>query len=269
MTKYSLVSIVCLVGAGACAVACGSGDDSPGSSDGGAGGKAHAGAGGKAGAGAGGKAGAGAGGKAGGGGAAGTANQAGSAGAGVDAGAGGEGGAPVVTTLYERLGMKAGIAAALDAIVAEEVKDPIIGTYFSQQADSSHKPSVIDIKECFTNLLGKAAGGPELYPSKTTSGYTCRNMAAAHATLGIGAGTFDKFVGIAAATLTERGVAPDDVATIGAVLNGTQADIVNVNSPSGVRPCTSPASCSVPVVGDGGAGGVGNENAGGAAGATL
>ena len=264
MTKYSLVSILCLVGAGACAVACGTDDDAA-SNNGGAGGKSG---------GAGGKAGAGGKGGAGGatpqGGAAGNTGGAGNAGTGVEAGSGGEGGAVPVTTLYERLGMRAGIAAALDAIVAEEVKDPIIATYFSQQADRTHKPTTVDIKECFTNLLAKAAGGPELYPFNTPSGYRCRDMATAHATLGIGNGTFDKFVGIAAATLTDLGVAADDVATIGAVLNGTQSAIVNPNSPSGVRPCTSPASCSVPVVnGEAGAGGAGGESSGGAAGATL
>jgi len=244
--KHSLISIICLVGAGACAVACGSSDDTTTTPNAGAGGKS--GAGGKGGAG--------------------------------GASAAGKGGTGTVaaSTLYERLGMHAGIAAALDAIVADEVKDPIIASYFSQQASPTHKPTVADIKECFTNLLGKAAGGPELYPFKTTGNYTCRNMAAAHATLGIGAGTFDKFVGIAAATLLDLGVAPADVATVGAVLNGTKTDIVNVNIPSGVAPCKSPASCSVPVE-QGGAGGEsgagamagagGDMGLGGAAGATL
>jgi len=266
--KHSLISIICLVGAGACAVACGSSDDTTTTPSAGAGGKS----------GAGGKGGAGGASAAGKGGTGGGTSTAGSAGSNVDAGSGGEGGAVVATTLYERLGMHAGIAAALDAIVADEVQDPIIATYFSQQASAAHKPTVADIKECFTNLLGKAAGGPELYPFKTTSGYTCRNMATAHATLGIGAGTFDKFVGIAAATLLDLGVAPADVATVGAVLNGTKTDIVNVNIPSGVAPCKSPASCSVPVE-QGGAGGEsgagamagagGDTGLGGAAGATL
>ena len=236
MTKFSLVSLVLFAGASACAVGCGSDDDSTPASTAGAGGKSSAGAGGKSSAGASGKGGA------------------GSAGA-PEAGAGGEGGIGNTTTLYERLGGHDGIAAALNAIVAEELKDPIIVTYFSQQASSSHKPTKKDIGECFTNLLGKAAGGPELYPFTTTSGFTCRNMAAAHATLGIGAGTFDKFVMIAGTVLTDLKVEADDVAAIASVLNGTKSSIVDPNVPSGLAPCKSPASCSVPVTGDAGAGG--------------
>lgn len=234
MNKFSLVSLICFVGAGACAVACGSDDDTSSPPSAGAGGKSG---------------GAGAAGKGGGG-------SGGTSGSSTEAGSGGEGGEVVQTTLYERLGGHDGIAAALDAIVTEELKDPIIASYFSQQANPSHKPSAGDIGECFTNLLGKAAGGPEAYPSKTSSGFQCRSMAASHATLGIGAGTFDKFVTIAAGVLTEAGVAAEDVATIGEVLNGTKADIVDPNVPSGAAPCKSPASCAVPV-GEGGASGEG------------
>lgn len=252
MNKYSLVSLLCLVGA-VSAAACGSSNDTSPEPTAGAAGKGGAGAGGSMG------------GKGGSAGSSGKGGSSGSAGASVEAGAGGEGGTVAEPTLYERLGEHPGIRAKIDAIVAEEVKDPIIGSYFSQQASSAHKPTVTDIKECFTNLLGNAAGGPELYPFKTTSGFTCRAMTAAHATLGIGAGTFDKFVGIAATVLTDLEVAPADVATVGAVLNGTKTAIVDPNVPSGAAACKSPASCSVPVTGDGGAGG--DSGTAGAAGA--
>ena len=238
MTKFSLVSLVLLAGAGACAVGCGSDDDSGSTSTAGTGGKSSAGAGGKSSAGSSGKGGAGA-----------------SGAPDVEAGAGGEGGVGNTTTLYERLGGHDGIAAAIDAIVAEELKDPIIVTYFSQQASPSHKPAKKDIAECFTNLLGKAAGGTEAYPFTTTSGFTCRSMSAAHATLGIGAGTFDKFVLIAGGVLTDMKVDADDIQAIAGVLNGTKPSIVDANVPSGLAPCKSPASCSVPVIGEGGAGG--------------
>ena len=238
MTKFSLVSLVLLAGAGACAVGCGSDDDTTPASTAGTGGKSSAGAGGKSSAGASGKGGAGA-----------------SGAPDIEAGAGGEGGIGNTTTLYERLGGHDGIAAALDAIVAEELKDPIIVTYFSQQASPSHKPTKKDIGECFTNLLGKAAGGPEAYPFTTTSGFTCRSMSAAHATLGIGAGTFDKFVMIAGGVLADLNVEADDITAIAGVLTGTKSAIVDPNVPSGLGPCKSPASCSVPVVGEAGAGG--------------
>ncbi len=99
-------------------------------------------------------------------------------------------------------------------------------------------------------------------------------MKTAHQTLGIGAGTFDKFVSIAAGVLTDAGVSDDDVATIGAVLNGTKTDIVDKNVPSGVNACASPASCAIDVPTEGGAGGAGGASgdeggAGGASGATA
>ena len=235
MTKLSLVSLVLLAGAGACAVGCGSDDDSTPVSTAGAGGSS-AGTGGKSTAGGAGKAGSG-------------------VGEGGTAGEAGEGGSGGASTLYSRLGGHDGIAAALDAIVTEELKDPIIASYFSQQKSPSHKPTTKDIGECFTNLLGKAAGGPELYPFTTTSGFVCRDMTAAHATLGIGAGTFDKFVTIAGGVLTAANVEPDDVAAVAGVLNGAKTAIVDKNVPSGAAPCASPATCALPVDGEAGAGG--------------
>ncbi|MEO8902253.1 MAG: group 1 truncated hemoglobin [Polyangiaceae bacterium] len=243
MTKFSLVSLVLLVGAGALAVGCGSDDDTSPTATAGAGGKSNAGAGGRSSAGASGKGGAGG-------------SEAGASGAqNVEAGSGGEGGVGPSTNLYQRLGGHDGIAAAVDAIIVEELKDPVIVTYFSQQASPSHKPAKKDIAACFTNLLGKAAGGDEQYPFTTTSGFTCRSMSAAHATLGIGASTFDKFVMIAGGVLTTMNVDADDITAVAGVLNGTKTTIVDPNVPSGLAPCQSPASCSVPVSGDAGAGG--------------
>ncbi len=256
MTKFSLVSLLCFATAGASAIACSSDDDTTPVATAGTGGHSTAGTGGRSTAGAGGS----------------TAGKGGSAGDLTEAGSGGEGGA-IESTLYFRLHEHAGIKAALTAIVTEELKDPIIASYFSQQANPAHKPSKADILDCFTNLLANAAGGPEEYPFTTDTGFECRDMKTAHQTLGIGAGTFDKFVGIAATVLTDAGVSDDDVATIGDVLNGTKTQIVDKNVPSGVAPCKSPASCAVDVPtegGAGGAGGAGGESTeGGAAGSTL
>jgi hypothetical protein len=254
VTKFSLISLLFFVGAGTCAIACSSDDDTtpaPTGGAGGAGGRSSAGAGGSASAG-----------KGNGGG--GTGGIGGSI---TEAGAGGEGGA-IESTLYFRLGERAGIKNALTAIVTEELKDPIIASYFSQQANPAHKPTKADILECFTNLLAANAGGPEPYPFTTPGGFVCRDMKAAHQTLGIGAGTFDKFVGIASVVLTDLEVAPADVDAVVGVLNGTKTTIVDKNVPSGAAPCASPASCAIDVPpAEGGAGGEGNE--GGAAGATL
>jgi len=257
VNKFSLVSLLCFAAAGACAVACSSDEDTGPVSGAGAGGKG--GTGGKGGAG-------------------GTAASAGKGGAGgtaggVAAGAGGEGGA-IESTLYSRLGEHAGIRAAVDAIVAEEVKDPIIASYFSQLAVKGHEPNVDQISECLTFQLANAADGPEAYPvalGDDYNNYVCRSMTAAHSTLGIGAGTFDKFVSIAAGVLNTTDLSDADKAAVGAVLNGTKAQIVDKNVPSGEAACMTPASCALPIPpGDGGAGGESSEGgAGGAAGATL
>ena len=53
----------------------------------------------------------------------------------------------------------------------------------------------------------------------------CRDMVSTHKSLGISAADFDKFVSIAATTLTNAGVAPADVTTLGSVLNAQKADI--------------------------------------------
>ena len=231
MSRLSLYSLVLLAGVGAAVAACGSDNDNPGTTAG-AGGKAAAGAGGKGAAGAG-------------------------KGGAAPVGEGGEGGAASETTLYERLGGHDGIKGALGAIVMEELKDPDIASYFAPNLqDANHVPQAGDIIDCFTNLLGKAAGGPEKYPFKTSTGFTCRDMASSHADLHIGGGTFDRFVTIAAGVLKKARVADADIEVIGGVLNGTKTDIVDPDAPL-EGPCVSPA-CTVGEGGAGGAAGAGN-----------
>jgi len=237
VSRLSLYSLVLLAGVGTALVACGSDDDSS---------PASAGSGGKSSAGAAGKASAGAAGKASGGGGASAAG---------DSGEGGEGGA--TTTLYERLGGHDGIKGAIGAIVTAELADDDIASFFAPNLqDATHKPTAADIIDCFTALLGNAAGGPEVYPYKTPGGFTCRSMVAAHADLHIGSGTFTHFISIAAGVLAEAGVAAADIGVVGAVLTGTKSDIVDTAAPAN-GPCVSPA-CDVAEGGAGGAAGGGN-----------
>jgi hypothetical protein len=131
-------------------------------------------------------------------------------------------------SLYDRLGKKAGIAAAVSEVVKAELADPEIASYFLFVGKPGHPPSAAVIEECLVNQLGAAAGGPSsevMYPT-TVMGFTCRDMKTTHAGLGIPPGTFDKFVTIAAGKLKELGVADADITTIGGVLNGTKADVV-------------------------------------------
>ncbi|MFN9809794.1 MAG: group I truncated hemoglobin [Deltaproteobacteria bacterium] len=131
------------------------------------------------------------------------------------------------STLYTRLGGRSGIAAAVDAIVADEVADAEIAAFFAG-AGTGGRPTVDQIKACLVNQVGNAAGGPEAYPGvpADSMGHQCRSMADAHEGLGISGEVFDRFVTIAAGTLMRLGVASEDIATIGSVLVGTRGDIV-------------------------------------------
>lgn len=163
-------------------------------------------------------------------------------------GSSGAGGGGSTSTLYERLGGHDGIKAAIGAIVTAELADDDIASFFAPNLkDASHLPQAGDIIDCFTALLGKAAGGTEAYPFKTTGGFTCRSMAAAHADLHIGSGTFDHFVSIAAGVLKDAGVADADITVVGGVLTGTKATIVDSSAPA-TGPCVSSA-CEVAAAG--------------------
>jgi hypothetical protein len=154
-----------------------------------------------------------------------------------------------ITTLYERLGKHAGIRAAIDAIIAQELLNADIASYFFFQAGApgNGHPTAGDVEECFTDLVALAAGGPETYPTTvaTVDGevvtvgnggaeaadagtYTCRwDMTAIHAPLLISGGTFDEFVMIASAELRTRGVATADVAALTADLETFKTAIVS------------------------------------------
>jgi len=147
-------------------------------------------------------------------------------------------GAP--TTLYDRLGGHAGIAAAVKHIVedADGVgADPQILSYFAVRTGGvaptpfgAGDPSLAVVEDCFTQFTAKAVGGPEAYPFTSTAGganFVCRDMPTAHQGLGITSAAFQKFVTIAGAKLTMLGVSSADLMTIGGALLGTAADIVD------------------------------------------
>jgi hypothetical protein len=154
-----------------------------------------------------------------------------------------EGGADGGRTLYERLGRREGIAAAVDAIVAQELMDPEIASYFYFQVTPGSSgmppvdghPSAAQIKACLINQLANAAGGPEPYPGTPADsmGWQCRDMATSHRALRIPGTVFDRFVMIAAGVLMSAGVAPEDIATIGMVLNSTRSAIVDPSRDGG------------------------------------
>ena len=136
--------------------------------------------------------------------------------------------AEVSGNLYGRLGAHAGIRTAVNAIVGQELMDPEIAGFFANVGQAGH-PTADQIEECFTNLLGKAAGGAEAYPT-TVDGFACRDMKTSHAGLHIPGAVFDKFVAIAAGVLKSGGVADDDIVTVGGVLNGMKPLIIDIDA---------------------------------------
>jgi hypothetical protein len=139
------------------------------------------------------------------------------------------------TTLYERLGCHAGILSAIQQIVAAELMDPDLASYFFNQVAKpvpAGHPAPDQIEECLTNQLAAAAGGTETYPTTvmTTSGtFTCRDMMTIHAPFHISGGTFDKFIMIAAGVLQGAKVSSADIMTIGMVLTGQKPAVIDSN----------------------------------------
>jgi hypothetical protein len=166
------------------------------------------------------------------------------------------GAADAGSTLYTRLGGHAGIRGAINAIVAAELMDPDMKTYFFNQVmmpvPSGH-PTADQIEECLTDQLGNAAGGPETFPTTVVTlddagadagSFACRaDMTTIHAPLHISGGTFDKFVMIAGGVLTSAmGTGPytfttADIGTVAGVLTGTKPAIVDpVLADAGLQP---------------------------------
>jgi hypothetical protein len=146
----------------------------------------------------------------------------------------GDGGTNNTATLYGRLGGHAGIRAAVNAVVAAEVLDPDIASFFVFQAGApaNDHPTVDQIEECFTDFIGaqKVVGGTETYPTTvTTDGgmFACRDMMTAHAAFNISGGTFDKFVAIAGGVLQAHGVTNADLSTLATALESTKPQITN------------------------------------------
>jgi hypothetical protein len=161
----------------------------------------------------------------------------------VDSG-GDDGGQP--STLYTRLGQHAGIAALVhDSFEGAngETDDPQILSYFYIRTaplgtGAGGAPSIAVVEDCFTNFLAKAAGGPEPYPFTSHAGganFVCRDMATAHAGLGITTAAFQKFVTILASKFVAAGVSSADLQSVGSALLGTAADIVDTARTNGQR----------------------------------
>jgi hypothetical protein len=145
-------------------------------------------------------------------------------------------GGDAATTLYQRLGEASGIRTAVNAIVAAELQDPDIASYFFNQTASpvpAGHPTADQLEACLADQLEAAAGGPQTYPVTVTDdagSFACvGDMATIHQQFHISGGTFTKFVMIAGTVLTSANVNSTDIDTVASVLNGQQSAIVDPN----------------------------------------
>ena len=95
------------------------------------------------------------------------------------------------TSLYDAIGGRASLVAAVDVFYRRVLADPELGPFFPGGVGDRHRAYLI-------TFLGEALGGP--------SRYRGRDMATAHRGLHISDGHFDRVAGHLDATLDELGV---------------------------------------------------------------
>jgi hemoglobin len=112
-------------------------------------------------------------------------------------------------TIYEAIGGRASLVAAVDGLYGRLLADPELGPLFPGGVAPRHRAYVVTI-------LGEALGGPERYRGPDVAG--------AHRGLRISDAHFDRTAGHLDATLAELGV-PQDLADriIGVVAGLRQA----------------------------------------------
>ena len=94
-------------------------------------------------------------------------------------------------SIYEAIGGRAALTAAVDRFYGRLVADPVLGPFFPGGVGPRHRAYVVTI-------LGEALGGPERYRGP--------DLVAAHRGLGISDAHFDRTAAHLATTLDELGV---------------------------------------------------------------
>lgn len=141
------------------------------------------------------------------------------------------------STLYDRLGKNAGLKSAMDAIVADELKDPEIAAFFAPNLNPAGppagRPNGAQIKGCLVEQIANAShdttkGDTAMpYPTKLADGFQCRDMKTSHAGLGVTESAFNKFGAIAAAVAKGAGLAEADLTSLTNFLAVNKAAIVS------------------------------------------
>jgi len=94
-------------------------------------------------------------------------------------------------SLYEAIGGRPALTAAVDVFYGRLIADPVLGPFFPGGVGARHRAYVV-------TALGEALGGPERYRGP--------DIAGAHRGLGISDAHFDRAAACLVATLDELGV---------------------------------------------------------------
>ena len=114
-------------------------------------------------------------------------------------------------TIYEAIGGRAALTAAVDGLYRRLLADPELGPFFPGGVGDRHRAYVVTI-------LGEALGGPERYRGP--------DLARAHRGVGIGDSHFDRTAAHLGATLDELGVPSHLADRIVAIVAGLRPAIV-------------------------------------------
>ena len=116
--------------------------------------------------------------------------------------------------VYEQIGGKPAVSAAVDGLYARLLADPVLVPYFDDT-------DMLRQKRHMRAFMAVALGGAELYAG--------RDMASAHAHLRITDSTFDRVVAHLVDTLSSLAVPGEIIEAIGAKLAPLRAQIVTVD----------------------------------------
>jgi hemoglobin len=119
-------------------------------------------------------------------------------------------------SIYDEIGGRPSVDAAVSDFYVRVLADPSLSPYFEGV-------DIDRLKRHQRAFIGAALGGPVVYAG--------RDMATAHAGLGITSEAFDAVVGHLAATLTSLGVPAATIATIASALLPLKPDIVTATAP--------------------------------------
>jgi hemoglobin len=116
-----------------------------------------------------------------------------------------------MTSIYEQIGGRESVTAAVDIFYARVLADPLLEPYFAGTDMRRQKAHM-------RAFLAAAVGGAEIYGG--------RDMRSAHAGLGVTHEAFNRVIGHLVATLVELDVPSEIIVAIGAKLEPLRAVVV-------------------------------------------